>query len=119
LDARPVEGARAVGISQADAAAWESFHVPVMPGSRVRLEAKVRCEDCTGHSRIELLMLGGSGWPFCGLAASDSVSGSSPWSVVSMEVDVPDRAAYLRVRLSSENNDGRVAFDDVRLTVAK
>ncbi len=106
-----------VKISHARNAAWESFHIPVMPGALVRASARVRCEGATGESRIELLMLGGSGWPFRGLVASDPVSGNGDWTKIAVEGRVPEDASYLRVRLASRKNRGRVFFDGVEVTI--
>lgn len=116
---RSWEGHGAVGLAASKNAAWESFHVPVMPGSRVQLEAMVRCEGCDGASRIELLMLGGSGWPFRGLIASEPVAGTRAWAPLRLEAEVPVDASHLRVRLASRDNPGLVVFDRVTLTASE
>lgn len=109
-------GTTCVSISQSgERAAWDAVPIPVRPGKRYRATVWIRTEKATGNNQIGLFWYTGDMWHYIREDRSETVTGTNDWRKISITASAPKNAAFVRVNLISENNSGKVWFDDVVL----
>jgi len=125
LEDRP-GGGRALAIASADAAspATVSLALPVerLRGCRLLVSALVRAEDVSDKPQewngikfmVPIDAPGGKLWPQAAIA-----TGTFDWRRVAWQAAVPKDATAMSLVLGLERVTGKVAFDDVRVTVRR
>jgi len=95
--------------------------IRVRTGERYRCSAWVRTEDATGETYVAVNFYQGN-YRLLETHRSSVLSGSCDWQQIVVEAIVPKGAAWARIALRSDGNQGAAWFDDVevvRLTSAK
>ncbi len=117
VDDDAAHGERCVAIAAANDAHWQSWPVPAMPGERFTATVQVRASGATGESGVAITFIDGSGFAFRGGPTSEPIAGTTDgWVELRVSGTCPDDASWLRINLYSRGNEGRVQFDDVRVT---
>ena len=114
-------GTRSVRLRQADRGRLHLFPggavCRVKPHTRYRLSAWVKTDTVTGSARIELAVYEYRYTNISGQAASRSLTGTTAWTRLEVELDSGDQA-YVMPYLVLDGT-GTAWFDDVCLAVAK